>query len=178
VPFTVTIPRTRQDKTIVDRLRAELSGILSWSLEGCRRWQRSGLSEPDAVRVATSDYQTDMDVVGGFLTECCVVADTTWISAAALYAEYQSWATDNGERAVSQRALGLALTERGFARRQRGAQRRWHWFGVGLVNPRTDENPESGFNAHARTRVGRTGKQGSDGFKRSPMARLPYAEGG
>lgn len=175
IPFTVTILRDEQDKSLVGRLRRELPGILTWAIEGCLRWQQTGLSEPAAVLAATSAYRTDMDVVGGFLAESCVVADNAWVSAASLYRAYSTWCDDNGERAVSQRALGLVLTERGLERRQHGPDRRWHWFGVGLSEPMNPLNPDSGITARAGARVGGTGNKGSMGSSVHPDARLPHA---
>jgi putative DNA primase/helicase len=177
IPFTVTIPREEQDKHLVSRLTHELPGILMWALQGCLRWQQHGLSQPAAVLAATSDYRSEMDVLGAFLEECCVVADRAYVSSANLYRAYQSWLDDNGERSVSQRSLGVALTERGFDRRKHGPDRRWHWFGIGLLEPMNPPDPESGITPRARARVGETGDTGSQGFKGSSEPRLPYSEG-
>jgi putative DNA primase/helicase len=40
IPFTVTIPNEEQDKTLGEKLRAELPGILNWATQGCRDWQK------------------------------------------------------------------------------------------------------------------------------------------
>lgn len=138
IPFNVTIAPEDQDHDLVDKLRKELSGILNWAIEGCRRWQRQGMSTPTAVMVATDEYRSEMDVLGNFLTECCVVLDDSYVASADLYRNYVAWCEANGERPASQRKIGLALSERGFERRQAGPERRWHWFGVGLLNARTD----------------------------------------
>ena len=42
IPFTVTIPPAKRDKTLTDRLLAERDGILAWAVEGCLEWQRDG----------------------------------------------------------------------------------------------------------------------------------------
>lgn len=176
IPFTVTIPREEQDRRLVERLRRELPGILNWAIEGCLRWGRSGLSEPEAVVAATSRYRSEMDLLGGFLEECCVVDDHAKASAASLYKAYREWLDDNGERLVSQKSFGTALGERGFDKRKHGQDRRAYWFGVGLLNSGTDENGTSGINGHMRAHGSGTGEKGSDGFMGSPIARLPYAE--
>ncbi|MGI9079735.1 MAG: DNA primase family protein [Acidimicrobiales bacterium] len=139
IPFNVSIDPADQDHELVDKLRKELTGILSWALEGCRRWQAQGMSTPTAVMVATDEYRTEMDVLGNFLAECCVVLTDSFVASADLYRAYVSWCEANGERPASQRKVGLTLTERGFERRQAGHERRWHWFGLGLLaNVRTD----------------------------------------
>ena len=45
VPFTVTIPR-RARPDLAAKLRAELPGILTWAVEGCLAWQRTGSTPP------------------------------------------------------------------------------------------------------------------------------------
>ncbi len=53
IPFTVTIPPAKRDKTLTDRLLAERDGILAWAVEGCLEWQRDGLNPPQTVLAAT-----------------------------------------------------------------------------------------------------------------------------
>ncbi len=125
IPFTVTIPDEQQDKTMTDRLRAELPGILAWAVRGCLAWQREGLGVPDEVRQATSAYQAAMDVMAEFLTECCEQVPSVSATAAELYAAYRTWCESNGERPESQRRFGEALTERGFVRVRSGGVRMW-----------------------------------------------------
>lgn len=176
IPFTVTIPDEEQDRHLVERLRGELPGILRWAIEGCLRWQRHGLSEPDAVLAATSAYRREMDSLGGFLEEHCVMAEHAQASAASLYQAYKAWLDENGEESVSQKAFGSALADRGFESRKAGPKRRAHWFGIGLLNARTDENGTSCINGHMRAHGSGTGEKGSDGFMGSSVVHLDYAE--
>jgi putative DNA primase/helicase len=44
VPFTVPIPPEDQDKRLLEKLRAELPGILRWAVSGTLEWQRDGRS--------------------------------------------------------------------------------------------------------------------------------------
>src|SRR5213594_2754704 len=66
VSTEVTIPDAEQDKTLPDKLRAELPGILRWAVEGCRLWQAQGLVAPSAVLAATEGYKNEMDTLGNF----------------------------------------------------------------------------------------------------------------
>lgn len=184
VPFSVTIARPDQDKALPGRLLAELPGILRWALDGCLEWRASGLTEPEAVRLATSDYQAEMDVLGAFLAECCVELEVASVSAGQLYAAYTEWCDESGERASSQRRLGMALSERGFERRKYGSAKRWHWFGIGLVSdlgdgpmdPSDPDSPIDASRAHAWARTGDKGSMGSMG-PREEVQRLPYKDG-
>src|SRR5688572_30121768 len=57
VPWDVTIPASKQDKELPEKLQGETAGILNWALLGCLEWQRRGLGEPSAVMKATNDYR-------------------------------------------------------------------------------------------------------------------------
>jgi putative DNA primase/helicase len=134
LPFTVTVPPARQDPRLLDKLDDELDAILGWAVRACRRWATKGLGESLEVASATESYRAASDVLGAFLADCCVVAPGAGpVAAGDLHDAYVMWASTNGEEPMSQRALGPALTERGFERRKHGASRRWHWFGVGLL---------------------------------------------
>ncbi len=121
-----------------------------------------------------------MDLIGGFLAERCIQASIASVSADSLYRAYSEWCEENGERAITQRRLGMTLTERGFDRRKSGAAKRWHWFGVGLLKGDTDptdpSDPDSGINAHARAYAGGTGTKGPMGPLGPSAERLPYRD--
>ncbi len=132
IPFVVTIPEPKQDKKLLSKLLAELPGILAWAVEGCLAWQREGLGVPDEVRNATGAYRAEMDVLGGFLTDCCVLTPEAEATSKALYEVYRGWCEANGERPIGKRAFGLRLAERGFTP-FKGTGGRRKWLGVGLV---------------------------------------------
>lgn len=140
IPFEVQIPDDKQDRMLDTKLRAEAAGILRWAIDACLRWQRDGLTEPLAVTMATATYRADMDVLGDFLDERCELNDHSVTAAADIYSAYAEWCRESGEESMSQRALGLRLTERGFERVKHGASRRWHWEGL-RVRMRAEVNP-------------------------------------
>jgi len=132
IPFTVTIPEEERDPHLGEKLRAEHVGILSWAVEGCLAWQRDGLCAPEAVRVATDDYRAEQDVLGGFLSESCVVGEAFRVASADLYRAYKAWCDSSGEKPIRQRDLGLRLRERGFRPDREGKSRERGWLGLGL----------------------------------------------
>lgn len=130
VPFTITISEAEQDRELGEKLEAERSGILNWALAGCLAWQRNGLGTPPEVRGATETYRKDMDVLGDFIDNCCVVSQTAQVTAKELYARYTTWGKESGEHVISQKRLGQALTERGFARKK--TEKGISWLGLCL----------------------------------------------
>lgn len=121
VPFAVTIPEADQDKTLGDKLLAELPGILAWAVLGCLEWQRHGLAAPPAVVAATEDYRQDMDQIGAFLRERCDLSKAyATVPTGELYRIYQEWANVSGEDAVSKKLFGMRLADRGITQSRNG----------------------------------------------------------
>lgn len=135
VPFGVQFRESEEpvgpykDKSLSEKLRAEYEGILAWLVRGCLDWQEVGLPMAKAVRAATGKLQQDMDVLGGFLAECCAFEKSAEVSAKMLYSAYCQWAEGNREKPLSQRWFGLRLSERGTCER---IHRRTGWFWIGI----------------------------------------------
>ena len=134
IPFTETILPAEQDKKLPEKLKAELPGILSWAVEGCLEWQRSGLQAPDEVRKATGEYRSEMDVLGAFLKECCQRDPDTTVGVQDLYRAYQVWCEEGGERAEGKRKFSSQLKERGFESRRSGPNGSYEWQKLQLLN--------------------------------------------
>jgi putative DNA primase/helicase len=115
ISFSVTIPKGQQDPTLRAKLRDELPGILAWAVEGCLRWQKEGLNPPTIVREATDAYRKEMNPIGAFVADCCVVAEEAQEGASELYQACRRWCEENGESPETQRTFGIRLTELGFA---------------------------------------------------------------
>ena len=81
IPFSVTIPEAEQDGELGAKLAEERAGILKWAIEGCLAWQRDGLQTPEPVRTATADYRADMDRLGQWIDERCIVTPTAKVQA-------------------------------------------------------------------------------------------------
>jgi len=145
VPFEVTIPEADRDPQLVEKLRADLPGILAWAVRGCLEWQAEGLGEPEEVRSATETYRSEMDVIAAFIDECCVVHDGAFATASALYQAYTDWCEGTGERRESQRRFGERLRERGYERGRVSSgvsKGKYEYLGIGLVHG--GDPPENG----------------------------------
>jgi putative DNA primase/helicase len=132
IPFDVQIPKLERDKALAAKLKAELPGILNWALEGCLLWQDTGLDPPAEVQAATEEYRAEMDELGDWLGERCIVTPGAEALAKHLYASYTEWAEENGEkRPLSRKAFASALNERHFERKT-GKGNYILWKGIGL----------------------------------------------
>jgi P4 family phage/plasmid primase-like protien len=114
IPFTVTIPPNKRDRTLPERLLAERDGILAWAVQGCLEWQQIGLQPPEAVMAATEEYFEAEDALGRWLEECCDLGPNHTGTSADLFAGWKVWAEANGEFAGSQRRFSDLMLARGF----------------------------------------------------------------
>ena len=72
------------------------------------------MREPDCVRAATAGYRDEMDLVGRFIADCCVVGPDVFVGATAVYKRFKQWCEEAGERAPNQTRFGSRLTDMGF----------------------------------------------------------------
>lgn len=135
IPFDVTIPDGEIDKKLTEKLREELPGVLSWAVQGCLEWQANGLESPEEVINATNDYRNEMDDVGTFLEECCILQPNVKVNPTDLYDAYKKWCECAGETVLSHRAFGTRLTGRGLKATQSGGKR--FRVGIGLLENST-----------------------------------------
>jgi P4 family phage/plasmid primase-like protien len=105
IPFSVIIPPDERDMHLVDKLRDELPGILNWAITGTMMWERNGLTEPDSLLVAVSEYRADQDSLAGFFTACCILGRERafWTSKKDTWAAYQAYTTTSGEPGYDKR---------------------------------------------------------------------------
>ncbi|WP_431272636.1 phage/plasmid primase, P4 family [Dankookia sp. P2] len=105
----ITFKPAQPDHDLQERLRAELSGILAWAIEGCLAWQREGLGKPQIVADATAEYFAEQDMLAQWLAERCEPVPRAEAPSAALYRDWRAWAEGRGEVAGTNKAFSAAL---------------------------------------------------------------------
>ena len=120
IPFTLNLKPHERDKKLEEKLSLEMPGILNWVLEGCLKWQKSGLKEPRVVAEATGNYKEDMDILAPFLSETCYIDEPKneliRIEAKELYNIYDRWCFGSGERSLGNRSFYRMLETKGFGK--------------------------------------------------------------
>jgi putative DNA primase/helicase len=148
IPFRVTIPPEERDKSLMEKLRKEMPGILRWAVDGCLLWQREGLKPPEFVRAATAEYRLEMDKIGDFISECCEISEGAKTAFGDLYAVYCSWCAKNQEKDIGKKDFARCLDEHGFMMGRNKALGRYRE-GITLKtgdakSPETDGDADSG----------------------------------
>ena len=101
IPFEVNIKKV--DKNLRYKMRKELPDILRWAVEGCIKWQKEGMKEPQCVLDAVKEYKHEMDLLAGFIEQCIIIDYDCQdkIMASDLFRLYSRWAKENNEYEMS-----------------------------------------------------------------------------
>jgi len=113
--FLHQFPEGERDINFRERvLIPEMAGILNWALKGLRSYQQCGLNPPEAVRAATSEYRKDMDLVGQWIGERCILDPGAQALSRDLHLNYKQWSEDEIGFSLSPKRFSQTLIERGF----------------------------------------------------------------
>jgi putative DNA primase/helicase len=114
IPFNAFFPPEQQDKHLLEKLKLEAEGILTWLVEGCYEWLERGLDEPEIVKNAVASYRSEMDILQEWLEERCAPDPQARTLLKTLYADYGKFCEDIGVTPISSRAFSAKLDEKGF----------------------------------------------------------------
>ena len=129
IPFTVAIPDDKVDKNLPHKLKAEMTAIFKWIVDGCMLWQQEGLKMPRAVLESVREYRREMDVISAFINDCCNESGS--VAAKTLYAAYAQWADDNNEYCMSNTKFGIEIAKR-FAKTK--TSKGFFYSGISLIS--------------------------------------------
>lgn len=130
VPFEVVVPPDQRDPDLPEKLFSEGPGILRWMVEGYRAYLVEGLSAPQLVENATSNYRESSDMLGLFLAEHCTVQQSAWVQSAVLFDAWKRFCEAENIRAGSQKSFSTALQDRGYDKTKSHGSMVWQ--GIGL----------------------------------------------
>lgn len=138
VPFDYRVPPDSEDRTLMRRLRSELSGILNWALVGAMRfYEKGGLELPESVKEQTNDYRAAMDSVTRWITENLEVEHKAMAKRSMVYGSYALWCEEQSKTGVrvfadSKKRFNERLEEMGY-RKAKNKDGDWCWKGVTLA---------------------------------------------
>jgi len=128
------VPGKDRNPHLEEELRLELVGILSWAVQGCRKWMEHGLGEmPVSMQKEIEEYKKEVDVLGSFLEDMCVIHPKMQIGVGDLYDTYMKWCKLNGMVPVSKIEFGKKIGEIKDVEQDRTSSVRV-WRGIGIGN--------------------------------------------
>lgn len=115
IPFDLQLPPEKRDPGLEERLRTEAPGILRWLIEGHLRLRREGVRSLlcRRIRQASQAYRDESDPVAQWLDARAELVPGTDTEQSDAFQRFNSWAHEEGVRAVSKRTFTSALLQRG-----------------------------------------------------------------
>lgn len=114
IPFDVVFTDDEKDPALDDKLRLVADEVLAWAVEGYREYTRIGMAEPATVKVATSNYQLESDLIARFIADQCLINPHVSAITKELFAEFEAWADAYGAETMNAKTFGQALDRKGF----------------------------------------------------------------
>ena len=131
IPFEVTIPEKKQDKTLTEKLSKEYSGIMNWILIGRARIMRNKYHFTDSEKIEgfLRSYKNSASPIKQFEDYLGISPVPTGpfdkgktISEANLYYKYRAWAeatkSRNGSDKMADKIFFKMMSEQGYLRQK------------------------------------------------------------
>lgn len=100
IPFKRHFEEHEQDKGLKNFFAEapNLSAIFNWCYEGYRQFKASDLADPEAVKLATKEYQEESDRIGQFVDAWLEEGEAYEVRTSAAYKLYGEWCDKYGYR--------------------------------------------------------------------------------
>ncbi|WP_419806002.1 phage/plasmid primase, P4 family [Terriglobus sp.] len=121
IQWPETIQEGERDRTLMDRLKAELPGILVWMVRGAKKYLEHGLLLPTTTKVATEEMRAGCDHIQQWLDDNVLVGQSNRTGSSVLYDDYSVWCTTQSCERKSRPAWGRELAEKGYVNRKDSA---------------------------------------------------------
>lgn len=107
IPF---VAKVTPDPKLEPAMVKELPGILNWALEGFRKVvQEGGFPMPKEVEVAKAEYKADMDIIGQFVEDRCILDPELKTKNEDLFAALKQYCEAQGQFVPSIKRMAIDL---------------------------------------------------------------------
>lgn len=119
-PMNRVVPPEQRDPHLIDKLRAEKSGIFNWALEGLEYLNLKGHFDRSAtIEAARNEWRIENDTEAAFVEDECETGEGFEVAARELYSRYREWCRDNGYYSKSERSVGRDWVRLGAVKKRR-----------------------------------------------------------
>ena len=110
--FGPRVPDDKIDKTLPDRLRAEIPGVMALLADEAKSWYVEGLGAvPEKIAETRKEWRKHADRVRRFIEESCDRGEGRSAFPRQLYRAYFEWDTAGGEKPLTETMFGRRLRE-------------------------------------------------------------------
>jgi len=115
--FEIQFKGSDADKDLEEKLKAEVSGILNFILEGVEYYFKEGLNPPQCVIDDTKKFQRSSNTFNNFIDEWLKTDENSNVTQQDIYKAYRYWCAINGiKKPMSSISLGKELDRLGYTR--------------------------------------------------------------
>jgi P4 family phage/plasmid primase-like protien len=111
--FNAYFAGSKRDNKLLDKLKNEAGGILSWMIQGTLEWIEYGLAVPPTVRATTDAYLASEDLVSQWIEDYCITGPNLTGASSALYESWKNFSEASGTRAGDAKWFKNTLEARG-----------------------------------------------------------------
>lgn len=133
IPFNAQFGDKR-DNTLGEKLDNELTGVLSWIVQGAMKYialKQSGKSllsadvQPMVVKTLTSNFLNDQNPMKHFFTECLVREEGKRIPMLEVYRVYKDWVREEMISPLGKKSFNNNLEAMGYEKYSSNGKRCW-----------------------------------------------------
>lgn len=136
IRFEKSVPASKRDANLREKLSMECDGILMWSIEGLKRLIANGyvFSETDRTRAELQRYKIDSNSVLSFVDEFCEIKIGAEVSRDEMFTRYKEYCSSAGLKPVSQASFNkdVESVDENIERGLEKLSRRKIWKGIKL----------------------------------------------
>lgn len=115
IPFVKVFRLDERDNELEATLLGELPHIAAWAAQACVDWHRHGIGPvPKACADATDEYRKQTDIVGEWVADNVDHKSGNNVKFSEIYANYQGWCIQNGQKPIPSNKLTARLGKYGF----------------------------------------------------------------
>lgn len=143
IDFPNTVPEDKQNPYLLQELlEHEAPAIFAWIVEGAKKYYKHGLKTPEAVLVATKEYEESEDHINSFITSECEIGGGIHVTTDTdlLRGSYVDFCQREGFSPLEARKLGRELKKLGVdkTRVRVGGNRKYRYTNIRLKNDDSD----------------------------------------
>ncbi|WP_372870909.1 phage/plasmid primase, P4 family [Shewanella sp.] len=118
LPFNASFTGSQLDPRLMEKLNAELPGILNWAIKGVQMWLEQSIktSLPASIRAGIDEYRHESDLLANFLEEVTQSDPESYIPTDELYDKFRQWAERDSDWKMTRNIMTKRLVDKGFSK--------------------------------------------------------------
>ena len=143
IPWSETVAEEERDDRLMEKLKAELPGILTWMVKGAQLYLQDGLAETTSSTALASETRETCNDVKQWSQAELVRSSGVVTSSSLMYGAYRRWAARNGVIPQTSTSWGEELKGKGYVK-FKNSKGNIVWKGVRLTTPEVESQQVAG----------------------------------